>query len=173
MLNFLGLLEIITIILIISIALAIHEMGHAISIVLHNKQAKAEVYLGSISKENKWKLSFGRITCYLTIAFSGICYVANAEELPSTTNKQRLLILVGGPIASLLGFVVLYVISHYSSGVLGNIINTTAMTSFCIFLFSLIPFKYPSFLKNIGGAQTDGLKMLKILKQTRKQEKVV
>lgn len=165
--SFWSILEIIVVIIIISIALILHEIGHAIAVVLQDKKAKAEVYLGTISKENKWKLSLGRITCYLTIAFSGICFVANAEELPSTTNKQRLFILAGGPIASLFGFIALYIFSRYTSGMLENIMYTIAMTSFCIFLFSVIPFKYPAFLKNIGGAETDGFQMLKILKQKK------
>lgn len=169
----LNILEVFVLLIIITMAFLIHEMGHAIAILLSNKKAKAEIYLGSLSKEKKLKLSLGRITCYLTIAFSGFCCVSNPEELPPSTNKQSLIFLAGGPIASLLGFVTLYFISHLISGVLGIIINRVAVMSLIIFFTSAIPFTYPSFLRHVGGLQTDGLKFLNILKEIRKQQKVV
>ena len=56
------LLEVVTVLLIITVALFIHEMGHAVATILRNKKAKAEIYLGSSSKEKKLKLNLGRIT---------------------------------------------------------------------------------------------------------------
>ncbi|WP_186321490.1 site-2 protease family protein [Bacillus sp. FJAT-22090] len=169
----LNILEVVVVLLVITLAFFIHEMGHAITVVLRNKKAKAEIYLGSFSKEKKLKLSLGRITCYLTIAFSGICNVSNPEELPPSTNKQNLIFSAGGPIASLLGFVTLYFISYLISGVLGIIINRVAVMSLIVFFTSAIPFIYPSFLRHVGGLQNDGLKILNILKEIRKQQKVV
>ena len=168
----LNILDVVLVLIVITMALFIHEMGHAITVLLRNKKAKAEVYLGSLSKEKKLKLSLGRITCYLTIAFSGRCWVSNAEELPPSTNKQRLIFFAGGPIASLLGFVALYFFSQLISGVLDIIINKIAFISLLIFLTSVIPFTYPSFLRNIGGLQNDGLKILNILVEIRKQQKI-
>lgn len=158
------LFEVITALLIITTALFIHEMGHAIATILQNKKAKAEVFLGSSSKEKKLKLTLGRITCYLTIAFFGFCQPSNREELPPTTFRQRLFFLIGGPVASLLGFAALYVASHYFTGVAGNILISLATTNFLIFATSLIPFTYPSFL---GGGPSDGLQILNQLKQNK------
>lgn len=169
----LNILEVVIVLIIITMAYFIHEMGHAITVVLRNKKAKAEVYLGSFSKEKKLKLSLGRITCYLTIAFSGFCCVSNPEELPPPTNKQRLIFFAGGPIASLLGFVTLYFISDLISGVLGIIINRVALVSIIVFFLSAIPFTYPSFLRRVDGLQNDGLNILNILKEIKKQQKVV
>lgn len=126
--------------------------------------------MGSSSKEKKLKLNLGRITCYLTIAFSGYCQPTNREELPPTTFKQRLIFLLGGPIASLLGFAALYLASHFLSGVTGNILITLAGANFFIFATSLIPFTYPSFL---GGGPSDGLQILNLVKENRKQSKAI
>lgn len=168
----LNLLEVLAIVFVIIMALLIHEMGHAIAVLLRNKKAKADIYIGSISKEKKLKLNLGRITFYLTVSFSGFCSVSNPEELPPSTNKQRLIFDAGGPIASLFGFVTLYFISHLISGVFGIIINRVAVISLLVFFTSAIPYTYPSFLRHLGGFQSDGLRILNLLKEIRRHHKV-
>ena len=167
-----NLLEVVAILFVIIMALLIHEMGHAIAVLLRNKKAKADIYIGSLSKEKKLKLSLGRITFYLAVSFSGFCSVSNPEELPPSTNKQRLIFDAGGPIASLFGFVTLYFISHLISGVLGIIINRVAVISLLVFFTSAIPYTYPSFLRNLGGFQSDGLRIFNLLKEIRRHHKV-
>ena len=164
------LFEVIMILLIITMALFIHEMGHAVATILRNKKAKAEIYLGSSDKEKKLKLKLGRITCYLTIALSAFCQPLNSEELPPPTHKQRFIFLLGGPFASLLGFAALYFASYFFSGVPGNILISLAGANFFLFATSLIPFTYPSFL---GGGPSDGLQILNQIKENRKQHKAV
>lgn len=164
------LLEVVTILLIISTALFIHEMGHAVAAILRNKKAKAEIYLGSSSKEKKLKLTLGRITCYLTIALSGFCQPLNSAELPPPTHKQRIIFLVSGPASSLLGFSALYFAAHFFSGVASNILISFAVANFFLFATSLIPFTYPSFL---GGGRSDGLQLLNYIKENRKQHKAI
>lgn len=167
-----NLLEVVAILFVFIMALLIHEMGHAIAVLLRNKKAKVDIYIGSLSKEKKLKLSLGRITFYLTVSFSGFCSVSNPEELPPSTNKQRLIFDAGGPIASLFGFVTLYFISHLFSDVLGIIINRVAVISLLVFFTSAIPFTYPSFLRNLGGFQSDGLRIFNLLKEIRRHHKV-
>lgn len=164
------LFEVVMMLFIISMALFIHEMGHAVAVIAQNKGAKAEIYMGSSSKEKKLKMRLGRITCYLTFAFSGFCRPANPEELPPTTHKQRLIFLIGGPIASLIGFAVLFLVSYLISGVIGTILNRVAVISLVIFVTALIPFTYPSFL---GGLPSDGLQLANQIKRNRKQDKVI
>ena len=162
------LFEVITILLIITTALFIHEMGHAIVVLLQDKKAKAEIYLGSYSKEKKLRVPLGRLTLYLSIAFSGLCSVSNAQELSPSSNMQRFLFLAGGPIASLLGFVSLYFISNLIPGVLGIIVNRIAFASLFIAITSSLPFTYPAFL---GGLPSDGLLMFNLWKKARKKTK--
>lgn len=56
---------------------------------------------------------------------------------------------------------------------LGIIINRVAIISLILFLTSAIPYTYPSFFRHIGGFQSDGLKILNLLKEIRKKHKIV
>lgn len=159
------LLEIIIVLLVVSCSLFIHEMGHAVATVTASKNSKAEVFLGSTSKANKLRLSFGRITCYLTVAISGYCEYSIPKEYPAFTYKQKLFFYIGGPIASLLGFVALFIASHFVYGVEGNIIINSVGVNFILFITSLIPWTYPRFL---GGGPSDGLQILNLVKANRK-----
>lgn len=164
------LFEAVMVLLIISMALFIHELGHAVAVIVQNKGAKAEIFMGSSSKEKKLKLRIGRITCYLTVALSGFCQRSNTEELPPTTYKQRLFFLIGGPIGSLIGFAVLFLASSFIPGVLGIIFNRVAIISLVIFITASIPFTYPAFL---GGLPSDGLQLLNQIKDHQKQQKAM
>ncbi|MDE0581689.1 hypothetical protein ON064_01330 [Planococcus sp. A6] len=164
------LLEVIVVLLIISCSLFIHEMGHAVATVTVSKNSKAEVFMGSCSKANKLRLSFGRITCYLTVAIYGYCEYLIPKEYPAFTYKQKLFFYLGGPIASLLSFVALFIASHFVSGVAGNIIINSAGANFFLFITSLIPWTYPRFL---GGLPSDGLQTLNLMKANRKQRKFI
>ncbi len=148
-------------------------MGHAIAWILQDKKARSEIYIGSKNKEKKLKLPIGRITLYVSISFSGLCILSNPEELPPITKKQELISSAGGPIASLFGFILLNFLSTFITGVLGIIIYWVALISLLIFVTSFIPYSYPAFLRNIGGLRNDGLKILHLLKEIKKERKVV
>lgn len=164
------LLELILVLLMITLALFIHEMGHALALIMSVNKAKAEVYVGSSSKEKKLRFRIGRITCYVNIAISGVCYSVVPEELPPTTSKQQAIFLVGGPIASILSFIALYLVSTLISGVIGAIITGIAFICLITFIMTLMPITYPAFL---GGLPSDGLQLLTIFKENRKQRKAV
>ncbi|QHJ72229.1 hypothetical protein [Planococcus halotolerans] len=167
------LLEVITVLLILNTALFIHELGHAIPLLLRNKKAKAEIYLGAITKENKLKLRLGRLTCYLAIAFSGRCVIGNPDELPPATHKQNLLFSAGGPLASLIAFIALLSCSYFIAGVPGIILNRIAFVSLSVFFFTIIPITYPSFMQNLGGQKSDGIYILNDFKEMKKEAKAV
>lgn len=160
------LLEIMLVLLIISAGLFIHEMGHALATVWQNKNATAEIYLGSSSKEKKLKLKLGRITCYLTIALSGFCTQPNWKEVPLSAFKPRSLVLLGGPGLSLVGAAAFYVAASYASGVPSNIFINLSGVCFFLFASPLIPFTYPRFL---GGGPSDGLQLINLIKTNRKR----
>ena len=167
------LFELILTLLIITTALFIHEVGHAIPALLRNKKVNVEIYMGSTSKENKLKLRLGRLTCYLSIAFSGLCRISNSDQLPAPTNKQKLLFGAGGPVISLIGFVSLYFLSHFIDGLPGIFINRIALASLITFFLTAIPFTYPSFMKNLAGYQSDGRYILNVIKEIKNQAKTI
>lgn len=152
--------------LVVSCSLVIHELGHAIATVTASKNAKAEVFLGSASKANKLRLSFGRITCYLTIAISGYCEYSIPKEYPAFTYKQKIFFYLGGPSASLLCFVALFIATHFTSGVARNIIINSAGVNLILIIMSLVSWTYPRFL---GGGPSDGLQILNLVKRNRKE----
>ncbi|MEZ0480378.1 hypothetical protein [Planococcus sp. SSTMD024] len=164
------LLEVFIVLLIISYSLFIHELGHAVATVMASKKSTAEVFLGSCSKANKLKLSFGRITCYLTVAISGFCEYVIPKNSPPFTYRQKIFFYLGGPIASFFGFVSLFSASHFVSGVAGNIIINSAGANFFLFIMSLIPITYPRFL---GGLPSDGLQIVNLVKANRKERKLI
>ena len=158
--NILGMLfEVGMVLLIISTALLIHELGHAVGLV--------------VSKEKKLKLSLGRITCYITIALSGICRISNESEISPLTNKQRIIFAAGGPIASLVGFGILYLSSHFVPGVMGIVINRVAFVSLITFFLTVIPYNYPAFFQHVSGFQSDGLYILNIIRDMKNHSKAV
>lgn len=162
------LLEFLMVLIIIAAATFIHELGHAVAVLTANKKAKAEIYMGTINKEKKLELCFGRLTCYLAIALTGYCRVANSGQIPPLTIKQKLFFSTGGPIASFLGFISFYYLSQQISGVPGVIINRVAVVSLFIFIFTAIPYRYPAFMRNLNGHQTDGLYIWNELKELRR-----
>ncbi|WP_282020186.1 site-2 protease family protein [Planomicrobium okeanokoites] len=166
-------LEVVTVLFVMNAVLFIHEIGHAIPVLLRNKKARVEIYLGPRNKEQKLELRLGRLTCYLTIAFSGLCRVANSDELPSATPKQNLLFSACGPIASLIVFILFLYLSSIIPGIPGNIFNSAAFMSLSVFLFTAIPITYPSFFKNLGGHKSDGWYILKNIKEIKNQAKTI
>lgn len=148
------------------ISLLIHEIGHALGIVIADKNAVAQVYMGSASEDNKFRLKVGRIHLYLTLAFSGFCSFANEQQ--PISNRQRLLMLTGGPVMSLLTCLLLLSLSYWFWSV-GNVelsswFENVGFINFIIFILTVLPYKYPSFMKHLGGFPTDGLQILKLLR---------
>jgi len=151
------------------LSLFIHETGHALGVILANQHAKANVYLGGTNEENKLKFKVGRIHFYLTLAFSGFCFIANREELPPFTTRQRLMLLSGGPIISLVTCLLLFLFAYLSIEYrsLSLWLEKAAFVNFIIFISTCLPYKYPAAFKYIGGFPTDGLQILNLLRERR------
>lgn len=93
-----------------SITTLIHELGHAIPSLLFTKE-QVVICVGSYENLNKSKgIKFGRLTLFFTVNIfnwnQGLCLHKGV-----TTFMQNLLIIIGGPFASLLvGLALIYVI---------------------------------------------------------------
>ncbi|MFF2753928.1 hypothetical protein ACFVR1_09300 [Psychrobacillus sp. NPDC058041] len=152
------------------LTILIHEMGHAIGILTSSKKAEADIIFGSLSKEKKLKFKIGRVNFYVTMAFSGFCCVANIEELAPFSNRQELIIDSGGPLASLVGSILFLGSSYLFSEEYTTFLDDAAFINFIMFIINVLPYTFPSYNRHIGGYPTDGLRILNVIKEMRKNK---
>lgn len=164
---------IIAFIILLPTSILIHELGHAIGIITLSKKAEADIFFGSRSKDNKLKFKIGRVNFYITMAFSGFCFISNIEKLPPLSNRQRLIIDSGGPLASLLGFILFYMCSYIFTGEISSFFSKATLINLFIFITSALPYKYTSFDGHLAGYPTDGLRIINLIKEMRKNKTVV
>jgi len=72
--------------LVIQISILIHEMGHALGILLFTNN-EALVYLGPIENKRSLKFKIKRVSFQLAISLYGFCFTKNHENL---TKRQTL-----------------------------------------------------------------------------------
>ena len=97
--------------ILLPISIIIHELGHALFIILSTDSGEANIFLGSPNKERKLAFSIGKIHFYLGWGFVGFCFITNFKETPPLSNRQRLLIDAGGPLFSLVSGMAAYSLS--------------------------------------------------------------
>ena len=171
---FLQLIEIIIVFtIVLPTSILIHELGHALSIISFSKKAEADIFFGSRSKERKLKFKIGRVNFYITMAFSGFCFVSNLDKIPPLSYKQSLIIDIGGPLASLIASLFFYMCSFLFTGELSSFFNNFAIINLLLLLLSALPFKYSSIDKHLAGYSSDGLRILNLLKEMRKNKTIV
>ncbi|SHG95112.1 hypothetical protein [Ornithinibacillus halophilus] len=146
-------------ILVIPLCILLHEIGHAMGVVLTSK-LHAHVYLGNRDDGNNENFRIGRIHFHLIWSFVG--FVNWEGEL---NKRQRVFAMAGGPIMSL--FLTLML------GVLAMVVTHNDFQSFfwsiCIFnginfLVTVIPMTYPSWMGAYNGHPSDGLQLLRLLR---------
>lgn len=144
--------------ILLPIAIIIHELGHALPIVLSTKSGEANIFLGSPAKENKLSFSIGKIHFYLGWGFSGFCVISNHKEILPFSKGKELLVDAGGPLFSLIGGVIAY---GLSLSILGNFqyIYHFAAINFFLFFTSAVPITYPKFWGALAGYPSDGLRI--------------
>ncbi|WP_017185871.1 hypothetical protein [Alkalibacillus haloalkaliphilus] len=141
----------------------LHELGHSIAVTTMSK-SHAKIYLGN---KNKSKLNFkiGRVHFSLNLSLNGYCSWEN-----SLSNRQKLFALIGGPLMSLL--------LALAFGGISTLTASNTLTAFLIgimlynliqFLITIIPIRYP---KWISGYDSDGSKILRLLKSNKKSWRV-
>lgn len=144
--------------ILLPISILIHELGHALPIVLSTKSGEANIFLGTPHKENKLAFSIRKIHFYLGWGFSGFCLVSNYKDIPPLSHTQRLFIDVGGPMFSLVAGIIAYGVSISSAGSF-QYAYPFAAVNFCLFLTSVIPVTYPGFFGALAGYPSDGLRI--------------
>jgi len=146
-----------------SITTFFHEMGHAIPSLLFT-EGPVIVCLGSYADISKSKgFSIGRLTIYFKLnILAWIIGLCSHEKAKS--NFQNLLIIVGGPLASLtlcIIFIFLFKSLHLND-LQKSLIMLMILSSFFDFLINIIPINQALYLYDGSVTYNDG-KQLKML----------
>lgn len=144
----------------------LHEIGHAIGIILFTKDCEANIFLGKASFENKIKFSIGRMHFYLSLGIVGFCFMTDREASKNLSRKQLMIIDASGPLMSLF----IFLIAVIASLLLGEFhfpLKELALLNIVIFITSACPYTYPSWEGALAGMPSDGLRILRL---ARKQD---
>lgn len=136
----------------------IHEIGHAIGYILSTKDNDWNISLG----KGKELCKIGKFNIHL-IPFSGYC------SHKSMSKTKRIVVLIGGPLASLLLLLLLFLVKDNINSLLQAIVALTARDSLInyfmcynlyMFIFSVLPLK-------LDGYISDGWQILQTLKANK------
>ncbi|AIF65747.1 hypothetical protein GZ22_03185 [Terribacillus saccharophilus] len=142
------------------VCLLLHEFGHGIAVILSSK-SHARIYLGRSNEENKRNFSIGRLHFHIHWAFIGFCsWDGNLNK------RQRIIALAGGPIMSfLLICLLIFLKQEVSQIAIHPLINGAILCNIIVFAGSVMPFPYPRWSGSLGNYPSDGLQLLRILRE--------
>ena len=150
------------------ITVLVHELGHAIPSLLFTKK-EVTIYVGSHGDINKsWFFRIGRLQAFLSFdifqAQIGLCTHSRAQSI-----NQNLLIILGGPLASLLfGFLLIALVNYFTFPPLLNFVMYLLLVSAIFdFFTNMIPDKNPSYLYGGTPVYNDGSSFFKLLKESK------
>ena len=124
-------------ILIIQLATAFHELGHAIPAVIFSDD-KVKMVLGNKRLNKKLKIN------KLSIS---------------------IMICIGGPLTSLIIGVISFILSNsVIHEITSKLLVFSAIYNIFLFLLTIIPIIYPSWVGKLGGRLSDGYKAIRIFR---------
>lgn len=151
-----------------SITVLIHELGHAIPSLLFTKE-EVIICVGSYENLTKSKgIKLGRLTTFFTINIfnwnSGLCLHKGV-----TTFVQNFLIILGGPLASLLiGLGMILVVKNWQGGEYGVVVAIFLIVSaLWDFISNIIPHEKPLVTHNGNIVYNDGYQLQRLLQQNK------
>jgi RsiW-degrading membrane proteinase PrsW (M82 family) len=143
---------------VIPLSILLHEVGHAVGILLFTKR-NAKVYLGPIIESNKETFKFYRIHFYIKWAYYGFCYYTDGNK--NLTKKEAIPFALGGPLASLVIAVLAYFsLSYIEVDHIREFIYGIALLNFFNFILTIIPIRYPKWWGPFSGRPSDGYRVL-------------
>lgn len=151
-----------------SITTFFHEMGHALPALLFTDQ-QVTVYVGSYGDErDSLKFQFGRLTLYLRFNFLA-WDLGQCSHQGASIFWQLLLIILGGPVASLLlALTLINVWVNQQPGELTIFVLAVFITStIWDFIINLIPRKAPVPLHDGSVAYSDGYQLVRLFQEMR------
>ena len=151
----------------LAFSVLIHEAGHLTGYKLAEGKEDWIIQVGFVKTLIKTKHFDIRM-----IPFSGAFYDQTPEK--TYTKAQALLYAAGGPVFNLLLILILFALklcslNKYSAFIdyyepIWDFIRTYNVI---MFLSAIIPMRYPAFFPIIGGMESDGMNILKILRKKK------
>lgn len=154
--------------LIIAITTFVHEMGHGIAAYMYTQQDVA-IYLGSYgNEEDSLRIRLGRFVYY--VRNNPMKWKGGLCKFESTTKENDYKIVLGGPVASLLLFVVVATAFGMTTveGVAGGLLFVFVGWSGMVFLYNIVPKNNAFGIQNGNMTYNDGA----YLQQYREQKKM-
>lgn len=138
----------------------LHEVGHGLGAISTSK-SDVHIYLGKRTKDNKENFQLGRLHFHIQGSLSGF-----AQWEKGLDKRQRAVALAGGPIMSLL-LVLLFglLVSLISQSEVRQLMNWALMFNIIQFTGTIIPITYPRWMGGFSGLPSDGLQLLRLLRE--------
>lgn len=138
----------------------LHEIGHGVGAIATSK-SNVHIYLGKINKNNKENIKLGRLHFHIQWSFAGFAHWGKGLD-----KRQRAVALAGGPIMSLLLALLFGLLASFvSQSVWHQLVTWTAIYNLIQFLITVIPMTYPRWMGAYQGMSSDGLKLLRLLRE--------
>lgn len=148
-------------ILVIPISVLLHEIGHAIGVLL-SSNSNAIVFLGPNDRSNRESFKLGRIRFHIKWAYFGSI---RTVEYP-LSYRQQIIVAAGGPILSFILATLTIILSFTQliDGSMKSFIMGTGIYNLILFILTIIPIRYPDWLKPYAGLPSDGLRIINAMK---------
>ncbi len=144
----------------LALSVMIHETGHMVGYKLAKGKEDWIIQVGFGKTLIKTKNYDIRI-----LPFSGVFYHPTYDN--TYTKTQVLLCSAGGPVFSMVLILILFALGESTSAFIdyyGPSWEFIRTYNVIIFLSAVIPMRYPSFFPVIGGMESDGMNILKALR---------
>lgn len=139
----------------------LHEIGHGLGVIVTSK-ALAKIYLGNPDEKNTENFRLGRLHFHINWSYTGYCYWGS--EL---NKQQRICTLLGGPAMSLLISIACFLFALIiSTGDLHSLLRASAMLNLFQFIITIIPITYPRWMSGYSGHPSDGLQLLRLIRES-------
>ena len=118
------------------------------------------IYHGPGSEKNKENFRIGRIHFHIYWSYTGLTFWGK-----DFSKRQEAIALAGGPLMSLLLAILFGLLTLFASQTgMHSLFWWTTMLFSLQFIGTIIPVTYPRWMGAIGGYPSDGLQLLRMLK---------
>ena len=141
----------------------VHELGHAL-VTIQLLKVPVEIRLGKTFKGEG--LSFGKLTIKIQFMSGWVGFFRYNDADKNANRTRSILILLAGPISSLLLGCTCFVLYSYLelTMIIQYILKAIMNAALAQFLLTIIPIKYPSIFGAYNGLTSDGYKILRLMR---------